>query len=421
MYLRRLQRFYEFSAHFLSFRAMAADDEHKFTADLKALAFGHKVCYVDVFVHKALSPDAFVVGDKSDNVVLDLSSKPEFGKDVGPGRCFRLPRPIMKNGYLTLGDRFGPCPIKFFAVPPISKQALDKFQVKPVEPTSIQTLSDVCDVTVDTTVSLILKVVFVSTEKKGRYSKYKTIKVRDIKADKHFIQLFGDIRQEVQEEQVYKFNSLLVQRFRKEGEKWGRIRSQANTQIRPVSEEVSYLFSHVTVGDTYIGGVLIAHEQIHFYECCSVCQKKNFEPTQTVAKDPLCVFCGTPVQTPPAHDFSVNLIISTCEKNDLVTVLAFRRHLGYAFNALALSQIQADLEAKHFSRCCVEYDKEDSKGKSVILAQKVGFPSEQGRPESVSESVSTSVNSGANDSAHGQSMNSAGDSSRFSVPPTDSE
>ena len=54
----------------------------KLTADLKSVIKGDKVCYVDIFVYKAVSSDAFVVGDSSDAIVLDLSAKPEFSKDV---------------------------------------------------------------------------------------------------------------------------------------------------------------------------------------------------------------------------------------------------------------------------------------------------------------------------------------------------
>jgi hypothetical protein len=72
---------------------MAESTTGRFTSDLKQVKKGDKVLYVDVFVHKALSPDVFVVGDKSDAVLLDISAKPEFGKDVSVGKCFGLPKP----------------------------------------------------------------------------------------------------------------------------------------------------------------------------------------------------------------------------------------------------------------------------------------------------------------------------------------
>jgi hypothetical protein len=43
------------------------------------------------FVHKSLAADAFVVGNQSDAIILDLSEKPEFKKQVAAGKCFRMP------------------------------------------------------------------------------------------------------------------------------------------------------------------------------------------------------------------------------------------------------------------------------------------------------------------------------------------
>jgi hypothetical protein len=249
--------------------------------------------------------------------------------------------------------------------------------------TDIQHLAHVCEVSVDTTVTLLLKAVFVSTEKKGRYSMFRTIKVRDIVGAKHFIRAYGNIRNDIKEGEVYKFSSLLVQQYRKEGEKWGRLRTQSTTKVREVDPEIAMLFSHVTVGDSYVGGILIGHEQIHFYECCANCWKKNFLPENRSGKTLLCKFCASKVdESNPTHDFSVNLVVSDPDGDNLQSVLAFRRHLGFQFNSLNLDQVQIALESKHFHRCSIEYDKDECEGKSVITAQAVSFPTTPNPPSS---------------------------------------
>ena len=313
--------------------------EDKLSADVSAVKAGKKVCYVDVFVHKQLATDLFVVGDNTASIIMDLTDKPEFGKHVSSGKCFRLPKPALRGEHLVLGERFGPCPIKLFSVQELSEADLSRFQPKELDITDIQRLSDVCDVSADTTVSLYLKAVFVSTEKKGRYSQYKIVKVKDVYGDKHFLQVFGPLRLEVEEGVVYRFNSILVQNYRKDGEKWGRMRTQSDTKIRPVSEEVNALFSLVSLGDAFLGGVVIGHESIHYYECCGNCHKKNHLPSGS--RNRLCQFCGSKSESDSAfHDFSVNLILSNDSGNELTTVFAFRSHLGIEFDSLNAVLVQ---------------------------------------------------------------------------------
>jgi hypothetical protein len=89
---------------------MSQDRSEKDLAqDIAAVVAGKKVVFVDVYVHKALSEDVYIVGDNSTTVKLDLTSKPEFTKDVSVGKCYRLPRPAIQHNSLVLSERFGPC------------------------------------------------------------------------------------------------------------------------------------------------------------------------------------------------------------------------------------------------------------------------------------------------------------------------
>jgi hypothetical protein len=83
-------------------------------------------------------------------------------------------------------------------------------------------LDQVADVDIDTTIPLLyLKVVFLSTEQKGKYTMYKTAMVKDIKCQRHFLRLYGDIRSEVRVGDVYS--------------------SQTSSKARTVPEDVSAL------------------------------------------------------------------------------------------------------------------------------------------------------------------------------------
>ena len=76
--------------------------------DVKALKAGGKLAYVDVYVHKFLADDVFVVGDKSATTLLNLSSKVESTKCVKQGKCYRLIKPSFSRDRVVLLQRYNP-------------------------------------------------------------------------------------------------------------------------------------------------------------------------------------------------------------------------------------------------------------------------------------------------------------------------
>ena len=57
-------------------------------SDLSDLKHDKKLCFIDIFVHKVLSNDHFVVSDNSDAVILDVSNKAELSKTLAAEKCF---------------------------------------------------------------------------------------------------------------------------------------------------------------------------------------------------------------------------------------------------------------------------------------------------------------------------------------------
>jgi hypothetical protein len=230
---------------------------------------------------------------------------------------------------------------------------------------------------VNTTVNtLYLKVVFLSSEKKGKYSKYRIAKVKDVTGAKHFVTLYGAFRDAVQVDQVFKFNALLVQAYRKEGEKWGRLGTQSSSHIKNVPQNVQDFFAHIGIGDTMLNGTIIAHEHVHFYECCPHCLKKDFKLEGSDA----CKKCGEQLGDVKTHDFSVNFIVTDTFGGDMVTVTVFRSMLGIDLNKYSEAQTQKMLEKRHMCTCRIEYEKEDGvkheNDSKVIAALKVSFTDE---------------------------------------------
>jgi hypothetical protein len=205
----------------------------------------------------------------------------------------------------------------------------------------------------------------------SQFSKYRLLKVRDINNDRHFVQLFGDLRLQVEKGNVYKFSALLVQNYRKGNEIWGRMRNQKSTRITPASEETAMLFSGITAGDVSYQGTILAHEKIDFYQCCPCCTRKNFQPEGNRK----CVFCAEPI--PPnssAFDFSVIFIVGNEAEEEMRRVLVFRSQLDLEFNKLSEKQVQDFLEQKHLKPCVVEYDTDDERKGNIIKAECIAFP-----------------------------------------------
>ena len=330
-----------------------------------------KLWILDLYIHKALSEDVFIVSDGRQNILLDISACPDVSKDLVVGKCFRFPKPYIEKDILRCGLNAKACPIKQFEVPKLTKTEAAKFVLVEEDVCDMAKLEDICNVTSDTTAKPIyLKVIFIGNDKMSQFSKYRLVKVRDINNDRHFVQLFGDLRLQVEKSKVYKFSALMVQNYRKDTEEWGRMRNQRTTRITAASEETAMLFAGITAGDVTFQGVVLAHEKIDYYECCSSCTRKNFD--QGNGK---CIFCAESIpKTEAAHDFSVIFIVGNESEDELRRFLVFRSQLNLDFNRFTERQVQDYLEQRHTRPCLVEYDTSDGRKGNVIKAEAFTFP-----------------------------------------------
>jgi hypothetical protein len=82
----------------------------------------------------------------------------------------------------------------------------------------------------------------VSRDWKGPYSQYRTVRVKDIVNNKHVISLFGNLREMVEPNKVYRFTGMLVQNEWREGDKFGRMRNQSRSKITLASDTMQNRF-----------------------------------------------------------------------------------------------------------------------------------------------------------------------------------
>jgi hypothetical protein len=270
-------------------------------------------------------------------------------------------KPNLTKNILTFDPACGPGQIATFSVPKLTDKEKGKLALPSDSDLDLITLDKVCVVDADTTAPILfLKVVFLSTEKKSTYSFYRTAKVRDVANQKHFIQLFGKYRDEVETGKVYKFSSLLVQKFKLENELWGRVRTQPNTRIVLASEGVSARFAHISIADTTMKGMLFAHEKIYIYHSCIKCYKRVDPMIE------LCGHCGTKLAGDSSlKSFNVTLLVANPDLDDVVRVLVFASHLNMDRGDWDEDAVQSRLESLHMQHVTIGYDKDNMRGLSV--------------------------------------------------------
>ena len=314
-----------------------------------------KFDFVEVGVIKVLSETEFVIADRSDSIVLDVTEAPEQGKLLAVGKFVRLIKPEIKDKVLTFQADLKPCPIKAFKIDEISDEEANSLPRRKAN-LAIKLLKDVCSVSETTTLgTLYLKVVFVSSDKMGRYTHYRLVKVKDQECNKHFVTLYGPIREVPEVGKVYHFTGLKAQPPRLETDQFGLLTSQKCTQILEPPPAVAAKFALVSIGDLELKGVILGHETFNFYECCPNCKKKNHKAGDK------CTFCATILKDKrPAFDFNVIFLIADEYKDKVSKVSAFRSHLGFEFNAMNEAEAEKAVEKLHMKPVVIEYDPEET-------------------------------------------------------------
>jgi hypothetical protein len=257
---------------------------------------------------------------------------------------------------MTLLDKYKPGPITQFSGLKLTAAAAKTFAPKPLQASQLKVLEDVCAVTKNTTIpTLYLRVVFVSEDKMGQYSRYRIIRVKDRSSRCHFITLFGKIRNEVEMGQVYQFSSLVAQSYRGEGEELGRLKSHSPTKISQASKEIEHIFQDVKIGDIFLTGTILSHESPNCYECCGNCKRSKFKNTTSNK----CIFCGEIIpENTTFHDFSVVLQVLDDIKEEIFLISVFRKQFSFEFNSLTEDQFNQEIIKLHMTRASFDCDQE---------------------------------------------------------------
>ncbi len=322
------------------------------TVTVEAVKKGAMPTCLEIYVHKLLDPDTYLVGDKTDQVVLTVADNPIFNKHISIGGFYRLIKPNFNNGILKL-QKIGPLPIAAFNYASL-KGSPPKLPA--IKKDDLKTFEDVGALKPSTSVpNIVAKVVHMSPQKQSRYSKFRTVGLKDVKGNKNFVSLYGAFAEQVEEDKVYSFKGLSIQDYKGPHDSFNRLATKANSSISEQSSGVvKNLFSEIKAGDGILKGVILGHEEPYTYMSCPFCGKANFE-----RDDSTCNFCKKSyVGKSSVIDFNVTLAILLDDKEETVRVFCFRRHLNISMEKRCKDELQKKLCLLHFKACEIEYLKD---------------------------------------------------------------
>lgn len=335
---------------------------------------------MEVQVQSMVSESTFIVADTKDHVLLDTSQSPQQCKNISVGKCYRLLFPEICDNVLTFAEKYKPGPVAKFDGARLTAAVTKRCIPKELEAKDIKIFSEVCNVKRNTTVGVLyMMVVFMSALKRGKYSLYRTVKVKDRTGDKHWITLFGTISEDLKLGNVYKFMSVVVQDYRGEGETLGRMKSAQNTRIVPATKEVLSFFADVSIADCQLNGTILAHETVSKYECCVRCSRSKFRGIVTEedgsisqGKSDKCVFCGHPIdENVKMFDCHIILMVAQNGTMDVFKVSAFKGHFEMDVDKMSNEEIEEELIKIHMRNVVVDYDMENEMDKIKAIKIKV--------------------------------------------------
>ena len=195
------------------------------------------------------------------------------------------------------------------------------------------------------------KVTFLSPRKDGKFkgSFYRTARVKDYQGNRQSIQLYNKFCDQVEENQVYKFEKLKVGDWHAPNEKWNRLRTQGifDTKITLASGGIEEKFSDIEEADGTIEGIIVGHDNPYIYLSCPYCGKKC-DNLDKVCPSQACLKALT--EEALVFDFNVVLVVWWKEKNEFFHVFCFRRHLQMSLDSGEnKSQLEDELS------CCFFY------------------------------------------------------------------
>lgn len=146
---------------------------------------------------------------------------------------------------------------------------------------------------------------------------------------------------------IYEIKNIKVGKYKGPTDVFFRLDSLRTTAIN-VCENPPKEFESIPIGDAFTTAVIIACEELSFYEACSKCHKKSIEghcPSRCVVEN----------QSNPSFSFKVRVLCD--EDEDFTSYIAFKNNLPVAQTATTSEESKASLEKMIGQIGIIDYQK----------------------------------------------------------------
>ena len=234
-----------------------------------------KIASLEIKVLKKVSPDHYVVGDKTDKILLvsDQSLKEDS--------CYKLIKPSYEDKKLKRNQKFAAVKLQ----KDIKTEMLKAEEAKSFEaelntdtrkvPPKITNDFDVVEALGVGGVVEEIKLMIVSKSSviAGRFGNYRIVTCKDIKNQKNSISLYRNFQDLVEVGGIYYFINIKVNNFKKDEDKFFRLGTTAWSKVvkASASDKKEFEEAGVFLGDAAASGLIAGITELNIYESCEKC------------------------------------------------------------------------------------------------------------------------------------------------------
>ena len=234
-----------------------------------------KICSLEIKVLKKVSPDHYVVGDKTDKILLvsDQSLKEDS--------CYKLIKPSYEDKKLKRNKKFAAVKLQKDIKTEVLKaeeahsfEADLKTDTRKVPPKITNDFEVVEALGVGGVVEEIkLMIVSKSSVIAGRFGNYRIVTCKDIKNQKNSISLYRNFQDLVEVGGIYNFINIKVNNFKKDEDKFFRLGTTYLSKVikASASDKKEFEEAGVLLGDAAASGLIAGITELNIYESCERC------------------------------------------------------------------------------------------------------------------------------------------------------
>ena len=273
----------------------------------------NKISFLEIKIHKKVSPDHYIVGDQTDKILLvsDQSLKEDS--------CYKLIKPSYEDKKLKKNQKFAAVKLqKEIKTELLKADEAQSFEAeldtdtRKSSPKNTNNFDVVEALGVGGLVEEIkLMIVSKSSVIAGKFGNYRIVTCKDIKNQKNSINLHSILQDLVEVGGIYNFINIKVNNFKKDEDKFFRLGTTYLSKIikASASDKKEFEDAGVLLGDASAKGFVAGISELNIYESCEKCWCK-------LGDDGFCRKCKKNVDK-KKKDFNLVMYIQVEDQHDM--------------------------------------------------------------------------------------------------------